>query len=459
MNNNPLDLNTQYVAHPYLKLTHRENEILVQNHFIETALEVSSELGDLFEFFRTPATLADLIANSDLDEDDLEQKVGPLLANFSLVDIRDLPVLKSGLVVQAANPVGMPCLADSIAKVAEPGGYAVVGMPVSVGGGPPTTQYLGPDLIRSFLPFLARQSSQPGRADSGGEQNNSAAKWDVQPKPAVLVDYDMGRKYNVGDFPSIIDLGNVIYKTGEGLEPACRRYQILLERALQCGLRPITLGGDHSLSAPALEVLQAKHGEFGIIHFDAHHDLYPSLDGTLTHANPFAHAARYDGIKRVLQIGLRTIEMMTDDYRLIPDPRFSYVSAYQVQHTPPEQILGSLPDDIPYYLSFDVDCLSPWHAPETGTPVFGGLGYYQALSLITQIAQRFELIGADFVEVAGGKGMNMAANASANLLFRVLLSNTPYEPLTEYRFVNAQSYFGAGNGVNSSDSTAAEVAS
>ena len=457
MANTPLDLNTSYVAHPYLKLTHREDTILVQNHFIETALEVSAEIGDLFEFFRSPATLSDLIANSDLDEGDLEEKIRPLIANFSLVDVRDLDVLKGGLATSANSPVGTPCLPESLGKVAESGGYAMIGMPVSVGGGPPAAQFMGPELIRASMPFLSRPKPAQRRDANpdqerrdGAERENPAQKWDVHAKPSTLVDYDMGRKYNASDLPAIFDLGNVNYQTGEGLQPACRRYQILLEWALQSDLRPITLGGDHSLTAPALEVLQAKYREFGIIHFDAHHDLYPSLDGALTHANPFVHAARYDGLKRVLQIGLRTVELMTDDYRIVPDSRFSYVSAYQVQNASPEHVLGGLPDNIPYYLSFDVDCLSPWNAPETGTPVFGGISYYQALALIASIGQRFELIGADFVEVSGGGGMNMAANASANLLFRLLLSHTPYEPLTEYRFVNTQDYFGAANGANES---------
>jgi agmatinase len=51
------------------------------------------------------------------------------------------------------------------------------------------------------------------------------------------------------------------------------------------------------------------------------------------------------------------------------------------------------------YLSFDIDCLDPCHAPGTGTPVCGGLTTNQALQLLRGLVDA-NLIGMDLVEVA-----------------------------------------------------------
>ena len=61
-----------------------------------------------------------------------------------------------------------------------------------------------------------------------------------------------------------------------------------------------------------------------------------------------------------------------------------------------------LPDDFPehVYVSFDVDGLDPSQMPATGTPVPGGLGYYQALHLVEHALKGRKCVGLDVVELA-----------------------------------------------------------
>ncbi|MDA0909331.1 MAG: arginase family protein, partial [Proteobacteria bacterium] len=74
------------------------------------------------------------------------------------------------------------------------------------------------------------------------------------------------------------------------------------------GIVPMTAGGDHLVSLPVLRGL-ASDGPVGMIHFDAHTDLFDTyFDGfRYTHGTPFRRAIE-EGLldpKRVVQIGIR----------------------------------------------------------------------------------------------------------------------------------------------------------
>ena len=61
-----------------------------------------------------------------------------------------------------------------------------------------------------------------------------------------------------------------------------------------------------------------------------------------------------------------------------------------------------LPDDFPesVYVTFDVDGLDPSIMPATGTPVPGGLGWYDALRLVERSVSGRRVLGFDVVELA-----------------------------------------------------------
>ncbi|MEO0389070.1 MAG: arginase family protein, partial [Pseudomonadota bacterium] len=74
------------------------------------------------------------------------------------------------------------------------------------------------------------------------------------------------------------------------------------------GIVPLTAGGDHLVSLPVLRGLAAD-APLGMIHFDAHTDLFDSYFGgyRYTHGTPFRRAIE-EGLldpKRVIQIGIR----------------------------------------------------------------------------------------------------------------------------------------------------------
>jgi len=178
-------------------------------------------------------------------------------------------------------------------------------------------------------------------------------------------------------------------------------------------VRMLTFGGDHFVTYPLLRAHAAVHGPLSLLHFDAHCDTWESAaasgDATtdFNHGTMFRRAALEGLIDPAtsIQVGIRT---HNDDFM-----GFTVLSAPWVHKHGPDAVLNMIRERMgagcpearrrPVYLTFDVDCLDPAHAPGTGTPVAGGLTSAQALEIIRGLADPalgVDVVGADIVEVA-----------------------------------------------------------
>ena len=62
--------------------------------------------------------------------------------------------------------------------------------------------------------------------------------------------------------------------------------------------------------------------------------------------------------------------------------------------------LAHIPDGERIYVSIDIDSFDPSIAPGTATISHGGFTYYEGKDILREVAKRFEVVGADFVEVS-----------------------------------------------------------
>jgi guanidinopropionase len=171
------------------------------------------------------------------------------------------------------------------------------------------------------------------------------------------------------------------------------------------GIVPMTAGGDHLVSLPVLRGL-ASDGPVGMIHFDAHTDLFDTyFDGfRYTHGTPFRRAIE-EGLldpKRVVQIGIRGTMYDGED---IEWGRANGVTIITMDEFADRSIADVMAEargivgDQSTYVSFDIDCIDPAFAPGTGTPEIGGFTTREAQLLVRQL-KGLNLIGADMVEVS-----------------------------------------------------------
>jgi arginase len=162
-----------------------------------------------------------------------------------------------------------------------------------------------------------------------------------------------------------------------------------IARLLDQGFRPISLGGDHSVSWPVLRAVGRRHPGLTVLHIDAHPDLYQDFEGDrLSHACPYARVMEEGLAKRLVSVGIRTM---------------SGHQRQQAERYGVETIdmrgwsRGDRPKlEGPIYLSLDLDGLDPAFAPGVGHREPGGLSVREALSLIQGLPEPF--VGADVVE-------------------------------------------------------------
>ncbi len=418
----------RYVTLPHLIVERRGESVFIGNASAGSGMECSAGVLSALSLLRAPTSLAALAERVGLGVREASEILAPLVQGLFVVPEELVATLAIGPTRAAPRSIGRPI---SLAEVGAGmgGAIAVVGAPSGVGAGPEGLPSHGPYLVRQAFPPLA----QPPESPSGAVELPRMRP----PPPSFFQDLDFRRKYPVESMPRVFDVGDVVYEAGEGLEIYGKRLGFVVERLADAGMCPFLIGGDHSLTRYSAGAILRRHERVGILHFDAHHDLYKGLPARpLCHANPFAHLIEERSLAVMRQIGLRvTFEHQDARAEPIIEPRLDYVSALQCQEMSPAEVFAGLPTDIPYYLSFDVDVLDPAYAPETGMPELGGLSFYQCLRLVDYAARHFRVVGMDLVEVGGSdRRINWAARAGARMLAQAMLGRASFEPLRTYLF-------------------------
>lgn len=189
------------------------------------------------------------------------------------------------------------------------------------------------------------------------------------------------------------------------------------------------IGGEHSVPLGYLKALAEKHDNFGVLQVDAHMDLRPSYENfTYSHASIFFNALGIDAISKLTQVGIRDYCHQEVDLVKAQEGRVQVFYDHQLKEwqfrgqsfdSICEGIVDTLPELV--YISFDIDGLDPSLCPNTGTPVPGGLQFYEATYLIQKLVQSGrKVIGFDLCEV-GGLGHEWDGNVGARMAY--FLSN------------------------------------
>ena len=180
---------------------------------------------------------------------------------------------------------------------------------------------------------------------------------------------------------------------------------------------PVTLGGEHSLSYGAAMGVADSIGEIGIIQIDAHADFRPAYQGQKHSHASVMHLLASEGLP-IASFGVRALCQQEHEARTKHG-----VIAYDGGALVRQQISAvTLPDDFPQklYVTFDLDGLDPSVLPATGTPVPGGLGYYQAIDLVASALAGRQCVGLDVVELAPIEGQPASDFTAAQLTYQLM---------------------------------------
>ncbi len=257
-----------------------------------------------------------------------------------------------------------------------------------------------------ILPVPWERSVSYGKGTSRGpaailEASWQLEAWDGDGVPAAAGIYTHPPLDVAGEAAAVID-----------------RIATAIAGTLALGKFPLVLGGEHTTTYGVIEgYLRAGYRDFGVVQLDAHADLRDRYRD-----DPFSHACVMrriveDGVP-LFQLGVRLLGAEETAMR-----RHFGVGYRDAETLVPDRVETlTLPEDFPpaVYFTLDLDGLDPSLMPATGTPVPGGLGWYQTLRIFESIARQRRIIGLDLMELAPIAGLHASDFTAALLAYRLM---------------------------------------
>ncbi|WP_420960095.1 agmatinase [Brucella sp. IR073] len=245
----------------------------------------------------------------------------------------------------------------------------------------------GADAVVWGIPFDAAVSNRPGARFGPQAIRRASVIFDNDPQ------YPFSR--DLFEALAVIDYGDCLLDYGNHQKtPATIEREAA--KILKSGAFLLSLGGDHFVTWPLLRAHAAKYGPLALVQFDAHQDTWFDDGRRIDHGSFVGRAVR-DGVidpDHSIQIGIRT--------HAPEDCGIKLIHGYEVEEMSAAAIAGAIVERTAgrkVYLTFDIDCLDPAHAPGTGTPVAGGPSSAKMLSVLRQLGG-LDIVGADVVEIA-----------------------------------------------------------
>lgn len=203
---------------------------------------------------------------------------------------------------------------------------------------------------------------------------------------------------------STIDYGDAPTVPGY-VEDTLERIDAFVRPLAEAGVIGIGVGGDHSVAIAELRALSKVHGRLGVVHLDAHTDLWDSYFGRgYAHGTVFRRAIEEGSIDpaRTIQAGMRGPLYGASDEAIPGELGVETIPWIELAELSPADFAARALARVgggPTFLSFDVDFVDPAFCPGTGTPEVGGPTSFQALSYLRGLTG-FNFVGFDVVEVA-----------------------------------------------------------
>ena len=196
----------------------------------------------------------------------------------------------------------------------------------------------------------------------------------------------------------------MVARVAQAVTPAARERKLVA-----------TLGGDHSVSIGAVQAFASQHSDLSVLYLDAHADLRQEYLGTAWgHASA---ARRISEICPLVLVGVRS--MSREEAELIEASNIPCFPCSGAQSDlPVKEIVGTLSPSV--YISIDLDVFDPSFMAAVGTPVPGGMGWYQVLRLLRQVASARRIVGFDVVELSPREGPAACAFTAAVLVYKLI---------------------------------------
>ncbi len=213
-------------------------------------------------------------------------------------------------------------------------------------------------------------------------------------------DFDLGTDL-ASNLPSHVDMGDVAFDGGDYgayASAITARVRQLWRRGTQL----VVLGGDHGVTIPVVDALDAVGGPVHILHIDAHLDWREEVGGVRRgYSSPLQWASKLKAVSGMTQIGLRAIgSARKKEVEAARAFGSHLIGAEQIHAQGMDPVLATIPKDRAVYLTIDADGLDPTEMPAVMAPTPGGIYFRQLAPLLRAVARQNRIVGMDIVEIA-----------------------------------------------------------
>jgi agmatinase len=178
----------------------------------------------------------------------------------------------------------------------------------------------------------------------------------------------------------------------------------------------ITLGGEHSITAPIVAATAARHAGLSVLQIDAHADL---RDAYLAERHSHACAMRRTlESAPLVQVAIRNIS--AEEIEALPGLQTTIFFDWNMREDPQwiARAVDALSETV--YVTIDLDGLDPGTMPAVGTPEPGGLSWRELTALLRRTFERKTVVACDVVELCPIPGMAAPNFIAARLVYKLL---------------------------------------
>lgn len=190
-----------------------------------------------------------------------------------------------------------------------------------------------------------------------------------------------------------------------------------VRRALDMGLWPITVGGEHTISVGPVRELKKKYPDLTVLQIDAHADLRETYEGT-----PWSHAC---AMKRLWDMGVPVVGIGIRNYckeeaAWIREHKPAIFHAYEIHANglDAKKVSSHLSKNV--YVTIDIDGFDPSECPGTGTPEPGGISWWQAIDMYKYIFKHHNIVGMDINEIMPTQSSARTEFFAAKLVYKLM---------------------------------------
>ena len=201
--------------------------------------------------------------------------------------------------------------------------------------------------------------------------------------------------------PRCIDMGNVAW-TGGSYDDYSAAISARVRHLWKQGAQIFALGGDHGVTIPLLDALDAVGETVHVFHVDAHLDWREEVGGvTRGYSSPLRWASSKPQVTGMTQVGMRQTGSARRPEVEAARAYGSHVFPADVLHQKGwEPVMATIPKGSAVYLTIDADGMDPTEMPGVMAPSPGGILYREIAPVLRRIARNHRVVGMDVVEIA-----------------------------------------------------------